>query len=176
MSDDKRKGTDKKAKEQEKHLHEQHEDHQRLFKENKQLAAELEELTSDMQRLQAEFENHKKHLEKDTQRHIEYANADFAKKLLPVLDSFDLAFKNTEKHEQFLKGMELVYSQFKAALKEAGLQEIKSVGEKLDPYKHEVMMREDSDKEEGVILEEFQKGFVFKDRVLRHSMVKVSGK
>jgi molecular chaperone GrpE len=136
----------------------------------------IKELTETLQRLQAEFENYKKRIDKEFSERIKYSNAGLISKLLPVLDSFELAIKNKDKSEDFIKGMELVYSQFYSVLKEEGLKPIEALNKKFDPYLHEVMMQEENDKEDEIILEEFQKGYMLNDRVLRHSKVKVSKK
>lgn len=133
------------------------------------------ELTEMCQRIQAEFINYKNRTEKETKQMFEYSSADMIKKVLPVIDSFELAFKNNKDYESFKKGMELVYAQFIDILKHEGLTPINAEGQKFDPYKHEVLMKAKSDKPEDTILEELQKGYELKGRVLRHSKVKISG-
>jgi molecular chaperone GrpE len=137
--------------------------------------AKIEELTNDLKRLQAEFENYKKRSEKECCQFREYSKADIIKKFLPIIDSFELALKNTKNHDEFVKGIELIYSNFYSVLKEEGLEPISAKG-KLDPYLHEVLLSEQSDKEEDTIIEELQKGYRFKDKVLRHTKVKVAKK
>ncbi|MEK6828212.1 MAG: nucleotide exchange factor GrpE, partial [Nanoarchaeota archaeon] len=107
---------------------------------------------------------------------VKYAHDDMISQLLPVLDSFEIAFKNTSDKEKFVEGIKMIYAQFHSILEAEGLKPIKARGEKFDPYKHEVLLKEESDKPEDTILEEFQKGYMLNDRVLRHSKVKVSGK
>lgn len=138
--------------------------------------AKVAELTNDLKRLQADFENYKKRVEKENTQFREYASASVVKKLLPVLDSFEMAIKNTKNHDEFVKGMELIYSQFHSILGEEGLRPIEAGNKKLDPYLHEVLLSEKSDKAEDTILEELQKGYMFKGCVLRHSKVKVAKK
>ena len=128
-----------------------------------------------LQRLQADFENYKKRVEKDLVQYRKFANADVIRAVLPILDSFELALKNTKDQEKFVKGVELIYAQFYQMLEEQGLRPIKTAGEKLDPYKHEVLLQEESDKD-GMILEELQKGYMLNDMVIRHSKVKVGKK
>lgn len=132
------------------------------------------ELTDDLKRLQAEFENYKKRAEKESVKLCDYAKADILKKFLPVLDSFELAFKNTKDHEEFVKGVELIFSQFHNFLKENGVRPIETKDRKADPYLDDVMLTEKSDKPSGTILEELQKGYKFNELILRHSKVKVS--
>ena len=136
----------------------------------------IEELTDTLQRLQAEFENHKKRADKEKEEFVKYAKAELIAKLLPLLDTFDIALRNTKDHEKFIKGMEMVYAQFFSALETEGLRPIQAQGKKFDPYYHEVMLKQKSDKEDGIVLEELQKGYMFKDKVLRYSKVKVSEK
>lgn len=134
----------------------------------------INELVNDLKRLQAEFENYKKRADKEIAQLKCYVLADFARKLLAVLDSFELALKNTENHEEFVKGVELIYSQFYAILREEGLNPIETKQKKFDPYLHEVLLSEKSEQEEDTIIEELQKGYKFKDIVIRHSRVKVA--
>ena len=134
------------------------------------------ELTDDLQRLQAEFENYKKRTDKEKQEFSNYAKAELIAKLLPLLDTFEIALKNTKDHEKFAKGMEMVFAQLFSALEAEGLRPIQAHGKKFDPYYHEVMLKQESDREEGVVLEELQRGYMFKDKVLRYSKVKVTEK
>ena len=136
----------------------------------------IEELTDALKRLQAEFENYKKRVDREKIEFMKYAHADVIEKILPVLDSFEIALKNTIDKEKFVEGIKMIYSQLYSALEAEGLRPIKATGEKFDPYKHEVLMKEESYKPEDTILEEFQKGYMLNDRVIRHSKVKISGK
>lgn len=136
----------------------------------------IHELTDTLQRLQAEFENYKKRVEKESVESRKYVAADLIKKLLPVLDSFELALNNTNDKEEFMKGVEMIYAQFHGILEAEGLRPINAVGEKCDPYKHEVLLKQESDKDEDIILEELQKGYAVNALIIRHSKVKVSEK
>ena len=140
----------------------------------KELEDKNKELTDTLQCLQAEFENYKKKVSKDNEHFAKYSSARVIEKLLPILDSFEMALKNSANREQFVKGVELIFAQFFSTLESEGLRPMKSVGDKFDPYKHEVMLKEPSDKGEDVIIEEMQRGYIFNDKVLRHSKVKVS--
>ena len=142
----------------------------------KQANQKIEELTDTLKRLQAEFENYKKRIDKEKEEFAKYAGALTIGKMLPVLDSFEIALKNTSDREKFVEGMKMIYAQFHSVLEAEGVRPIKAAGEKFDPYRHEVLMKEESDKPEDTILEEFQKGYMLNDRVLRHSKVKISGK
>ena len=136
----------------------------------------IEELTDTLKRLQAEFENYKKRIDKEKTEFVKYAHADIIQSMLPVLDSFEIALKNTNDKEKFVEGIKIIYAQFHSILEAEGLKPIKANGEKFDPYRHEVLMKEESDKPEDTILEEFQKGYMLNDKVLRNRKVKISGK
>ncbi len=154
----------------------------------------IEELTDTLKRLQAEFENYKKRIEKEKIEFVKYAHADMVAKMLPLIDTFEIALKslkiedfrdaknpkdflaNTNDKEKFIEGIKIIYAQLYSILEAEGLKPIKATGENFDPYKHEVLMKEESDKPEGTILEEFQKGYMLNDRILRFSKVKISGK
>lgn len=138
--------------------------------------SKMAELTDDIKRVQAEFENFKKRCDKENAQFRDYAKSDVVKKFLVVLDSFEMALMNTEDHKEFVKGVELIYSQLYTLLKEEGLEHIPAEGKKFDPYLHEVMLSEESDEEEDTIIDELQKGYKLKGRVLRHSKVKVAKK
>jgi len=138
--------------------------------------AKIRELTESLQRLQADFENYRRLAEKGKKDFIEYAHADLVEKILPILDSFELALKNKGKQEDFIKGVELIFAQLYHLLEKEGLRKIEAEGRKFDHYRHEVLLTEKSDKEEDMILEELQKGYMLCDKVIRHSKVKVSKK
>ncbi len=136
----------------------------------------IKELTETLQRLQAEFENYKKRIDKEKGEFVKYSKHEVIAKILPILDSFKLAIKNAKNNPNFLKGVELIFSQLYSTLESEGLRPIEALGKKFDPYKHEVLMQETSDKEEDIVLEELQKGYMLNDKVLRHTKVKVSKK
>jgi molecular chaperone GrpE len=134
------------------------------------------ELTDTLQRVQAEFENYKKRCEKESSDFTKIANAELIRKLLPIIDNFELALKNCREKDEFYKGMELIYSQLIESLQSQGLKHIECQDRKFDPYFHEALLTEESDKEENTVLEELQKGYMLNNKVLRHSKVKVSKK
>ena len=134
----------------------------------------IRELTETLQRLQAEFENYKKRIEKEKQEFTRYANQELIKKILPVLDDFELALKNCKAKDDFYKGIQIIYSHLIDALQSQGLKPIEAQGKKFDPYYHEALLAEESDKEENTVLEEMQKGYMLHDKVIRHSKVKVA--
>lgn len=134
----------------------------------------IADLTETLQRLQAEFENYQKRTEKQCQDFAKYANQELIKELLPVLDNFDLAIKNSDDPEKFRKGVELIYSEIHDILERSGLKPIPADKE-FNPELHEALMVEKSDKD-NIILEEFQKGYTLNSKVIRHSKVKVGKK
>jgi molecular chaperone GrpE len=134
---------------------------------------QIKELTETLQRLQADFENYKKQIEKRSKETEKIACKNLISELLPVLDSFELALKNKEDKE-FTKGIELVYSQLFSVLEKQGLKPIKAKGEKFDPYKHEALLKEQSQEEEDTIIDEMQKGYTLNGEVIRFSKVKLS--
>lgn len=163
-----------KGKKQEK---ESKKESKKVKKEKKKSDKEvIEELTESLQRLQAEFENYKKRVDKEKEEFVKYAKADIINKLLPAIDTFEIALKSTQDKETFVKGMEMVYAQILSTFEAEGLRPIDALEKKFDHNYHEVMLKKESDKEEGTILEELQKGYMFNDKVLRHSKVKISEK
>jgi molecular chaperone GrpE len=155
---------------------EKKEKHNSQKKEPNELEAkkrQITELVGTIQRLQADFENYKKQIEKQSANSQKFAKADLVNKILPSLDSFELALKNSNNPEEFKKGVELIYSQLFQTLEDMGLKKIET-NNKFDPYKHEVLLTEESDKEDNTILEELQKGYQIEDMIIRHSKVKVA--
>jgi len=134
---------------------------------------QIKDLTETLQRLQAEFENYKKRIEKEKAEFTDFCKAELIKKLLPIIDNFELALKN-EADEEFKKGVELIYAQLFEVLENEGLKPIDCSNKKFDPYCHEALIQEESDKESGTVIEELQKGYLLKDKVIRHAKVKVA--
>ncbi len=140
------------------------------------LKVERDTLIDRLARLQAEFENARKRTAREQQEFREYAVADALKALLPILDSFERALQigSAEKSE-FRGGIELIYRQLQDALLKLGLRAISAKGEPFDPRLHEAIeMVETTHAEDHQILEELQRGYKLKDRLLRPSMVKVA--
>jgi molecular chaperone GrpE len=140
---------------------------------------QFDELTDTLKRIQAEFENYKKRTEKESINLIKNSNAGLIKDLLPVLDSFELAIKNSNNIDnpdvvKFKKGLELIYAQLFSILSDQGLRPINTENQKFDPYKHEVLMVKECEKSDDEIIQDFQKGYMFNDIVLRHSKVMIS--
>lgn len=129
-------------------------------------------------RLSAEFDNYKKRKSEEYLRLYNTATTDLVKKLLSVIDDMDRLEKNYTpdmKLDDIVKGTDMIHSNFKSVLKNEGLIEIETEGKSFDPDFHEaVMMREVDGKKAGEIIDEVEKGYMFKDKVIRHSKVIVA--
>ena len=143
--------------------------------ERDQLAAEKVDLQDRFLRSQAEFQNFRKRAEKERMEFAEYASAEAVRTLLPVLDDFERALKVESADREFVKGMELIYQRLHDSLKKLGLQPIVSGGQPFDPHLHHaVEMVETEEAADHTVLEEYQRGYYFKNRLLREAMVKVA--
>ena len=140
------------------------------------LRAERDTLLDRLARLQAEFENSRKRASREQQDFREYAVADAVTTLLPVLDSFDRALQaNSPDGSEFRSGIELIHKQLHDALRKLGVRPIPAQGEPFDPHLHQAIeVVETSDAKDHHVLEELQRGYKLKDRLLRPSMVKVA--
>lgn len=145
------------------------------LKERDKYLKERDEYLDYLKRLQAEFENYKKRVERELLESRRWGSIEVIKELLPVLDNFDLAFGSEQSAEDFRKGVELIYAQFKELLKKNNIEEIKALGENFDPKLHEAVMTANlTGKKDNEIVEVFQKGYLINGRVLRHAKVKVN--
>ena len=137
----------------------------------------IEELNDRLLRNMAEFENFRNRSEKEKAAKFNMGAKNVVEKVLPIVDNFErglAAVPEEEKDNAFVKGMEAVYKQFTTVLEEIGVTPIEAVGKEFDPNLHNAVMHdEDETKEANIISEEFQKGYMYKDSVVRHSMVKV---
>lgn len=137
--------------------------------------AERDSLLDRLARMQAEFENVRRRNAKEQQDFRDYAAADAIKPLLPVLDSFDRALQVKSEPADFRSGVDLIYKQLQAALAKLSVHPIVAKGEAFDPHYHEAIeMVETSDAPDHQVIEELQRGYKFKDRLLRPAMVKVA--
>ncbi|AKG73951.1 nucleotide exchange factor GrpE [Salinicoccus halodurans] len=128
-------------------------------------------------KLLAEFENYKRRTKQEIDLNNKYKDQNIAESLLPIIDNLERALKiegETEAFNSLSKGVEMVYNDMVNTLMNHDIHEIKSTGEVFDPNYHQAVMTEPTDGEPGIIIEEFQKGYTLKDRVIRASMVKVS--
>ena len=151
----------------------------KLFSKKKDKKDEkIEELTDQLRRQMAEFDNYRKRTDKEKASMYIIGAKEIVEKLLPVVDSFErgLATATEEQLEDpFVDGMNKVYKQMITSLEELGVKPIEAVGAEFNPdYHNAVMHVEDEEVGENIIVEEFQKGYTFKDFVVRHSMVKVA--
>ena len=146
-----------------------------LETELQKIKAERDSLLDRLARAQAEFENARRRAAKEQQEFRDYAAIDAIKPLLPVIDSFERALKVKSEAGDFRSGVELIYKQLQDALAKLGVRAIPSKGEQFDPHVHEAIeMVETSDAADHEVLEELQRGYKFKDRLLRPAMVKVA--
>ncbi len=138
----------------------------------------IEELTDMVKRQMAEFDNFRKRTEKEKASMYEIGAREVIEKILPVVDNFErglAAVPEEEKESPFVDGMNKIYRQLLSSFEGMGVKAIESVGQEFNPdYHNAVMHVEDEEAGENVVVEEFQKGYIYKDTVIRHSMVKVA--
>ena len=139
---------------------------------------QIAELNDRVLRQMAEFENFRKRTEKEKAMMFEIGAKSIVEKLLPVIDNFERglsAVSEEEKSTGFAQGVEMIYKQLLTELGEAGVTPIEAVGKEFNPDFHNAVMHiEDESLGENIVAEEFQKGYMYKDSVVRHSMVKVA--
>jgi molecular chaperone GrpE len=139
------------------------------------LRAERDSLLDRLARMQADFENARKRAAKEQQEYRDYALVDAIKTLIPVLDSFQRALQTSPEKSEFHAGVELIHKQLQDALAKIGVREISAKGEQFDPRFHEAIeMVDTEDAEDHQVLEELQRGYKLKDRLLRPAMVRVA--
>ena len=138
----------------------------------------IEELTDRLQRSMAEFDNFRKRTEKEKSAMFEIGAKDIIERILPVVDNFErglAAIPEEDKESPFADGMEKIYKQLMKTLDEAGVKPIEAVGMPFDPNYHNAVMHvEDDSLGENVVSQELQKGYTYRDTVVRHSMVQVA--
>jgi molecular chaperone GrpE len=139
------------------------------------LKAERDALLDRLARQQAEFDNARKRAVREQQEFRDFAAADVIKTLLPALDSFERALKAGGDGSEFRGGVELIYRQLMDALQKAGVQPVSAVGQPFDPKMHEAIeMVDTNDVPDHHVLDELQRGYKYKDRLLRPAMVRVA--
>ena len=142
------------------------------------LKVELEEKEDRLKRLMAEFDNYRKRTEKEKAAMYEVGAKSVIEKLLPIVDNFErglAAVPEEEAKSAFAEGMDKIYKQVLKMLEDMGVKPIEAVGQPFDPNFHNAVMHvEDERLGENVVAEEFQKGYLYRDSVVRHSMVKVA--
>lgn len=138
----------------------------------------IEELTDRVKRQMAEFENFRKRTDKEKSVMYEMGAKDIIERILPVIDNFERGLATVPedaKETPLAEGMEKIYKQFRKTLEEAGVKAIEAVGQEFDPNYHNAVMHVDDDSlGENIVAEELQKGYMYRDSVVRHSMVKVA--
>ena len=138
----------------------------------------IEELNDRLRRTMAEFDNFRKRTEKEKSAMYEIGAKSIVERILPVIDNFERGLSAPpadESAKAFVDGMDMIYKQLLKTLEESGVKAIEAVGQEFDPNFHNAVMHvEDENVGENVIVEEFQKGYLYRDSVVRHSMVKVA--
>ena len=139
---------------------------------------QIEELKDKLTRQMAEVDNFRKRTEKEKSAMYEIGAKDIIEKILPVVDNFERglgAVTEEQKEDSFVSGMEMIYKQIMTTLDSVGVKAIEAVGNEFDPDFHNAVMHvEDEEVGENIVVEEFQKGYTYRDTVVRHSMVKVA--
>jgi molecular chaperone GrpE len=143
-----------------------------------ELQAKLDETENKMLRAQADFDNFRRRARLDQEAAQKYRAQSLVSEILPALDNFERALQIEASNDQtksLLQGMNMVYNQLVQALQNEGVETIKSVGEQFDPHLHQAVMQvEDENYDSNTVIEELQKGYKLKDRVIRPAMVKVN--
>ena len=139
---------------------------------------QIEDLNDRLKRQMAEFDNFRKRSEKEKSQMYEIGAKDIIEKILPVVDNFERGLGSVpeeEKNAPFVEGMEKIYKQLMTTLESVGVKPIEAVGQEFNPDFHNAVMHvEDDELGENIIAEEFQKGYMYRESVVRHSMVKVA--
>ncbi len=132
------------------------------------------DLENDLVRLQAEFENYRKRSEREMAERMEMGKMEFAKSQISFLDEFENALAHLNGEAK--RGMEMLLSNFKKSLEVHGVREMECMGRKFDPYLHDVLMKQESGKSEGTVVAVARKGYMFRDKILRHAQVIIAAK
>ncbi len=148
-----------------------------LAAERDQLASEKADLYDRLLRRQAEFENFRRRAERERSEFLQFAGMELVGSLVPVLDDFERALKVETSDKEYAKGVELIYQRFFDQLKKTGLEPIEAAGKPFDPNFHQAIERVHTDEvPDQTVLEEYQRGYNFKGKLLRPAMVKVAVK
>ncbi len=164
----------------EKKKHEKHEKHDKLEELNQKLTEALNEEKAKNMRISAEMINFKKRKEDELSTYLKYANEGLVTDLLPIVDNFERAIKMdtpdlTDELSRFLEGFKMIYTNLINILNKCEVKEIVAEGVEFDPTYHQAVLTEkDENKPAGVVLEVLQKGYMYKDKVIRPAMVKVN--
>lgn len=167
-------------KEEKKSKNKENKELKHLEEENNKLKNELKESSDKVLRIAAEMQNYKRRADTERENLLKYANEDLAKSLLPILDNFERAIKLddndlSDEVSKFLSGFKMIYGSFVNVLNDIEVKEIDCDGLEFDPVYHQAVLTEkDETKPSGVVLEVLQKGYMYKDKVIRPAMVKVN--
>jgi len=145
--------------------------------ETARLTADLDDLRQTLLRRQADFDNYRKRIEKERADDSKRATARVVEGLIPVIDGFEhaLAAHREKEYEVYSKGFELIYKQLLDNVSRMGVERLDPTGKVFDPHLHQAIMQvEDENFGSNIVVEEFQKGYILKDRVIRPAMVKVN--
>ncbi len=148
---------------------------EQLRAERDNIKTDREELRELLLRRQAEFENFRKRTERERSEYLQYAGMETVRELLPVLDDFERALKTVAGNADYAKGVELIHGRMLDAMKKLGLEPIVTEGQMFDPHLHQAIERVPTeDFPDNTVLGEFQRGYNFKSKLLRPSMVRVA--
>ena len=162
------------TKEETKEMEETAEEIKEENKELSELNAKYNELYDKYLRTLAEYDNFKKRTQKEKDELFGFAVSDTIGKILPIIDNLERALAQGDKNDPFVEGVDKVYQQCFEIFEKMGVEKIKAVGEPFNPNLHNAVMHTDDDSVgENVVVEEFMAGYMYKDKVIRHSMVKV---
>jgi molecular chaperone GrpE len=144
-------------------------------KEKDKFEQQVEELTDRLKRSMAEFDNFRKRTEKEKASMYVIGAKEVVEKILPIVDNFERGLAQASEGDAFAEGMKMIYKQLMTTLEDLGVQPIDAVGKEFDPSFHNAVMHvEDETVGDNIVVEELQKGYTYKDFVVRHSMVKVA--
>lgn len=144
-------------------------------KEKDKFEQQIEDLTDRLKRSMAEFDNFRKRTEKEKASMYIIGAKDIVEKILPVVDNFERGLAQAPEGDAFAEGMKMIYKQLMTTLDDMGVKQIEAVGKEFDPNFHNAVMHVDDETVgDNIIVEELQKGYTYKDFVVRHSMVKVA--
>ena len=148
---------------------------EQLRAERDNIKTDREELRELLLRRQAEFENFRKRTERERSEYLQYASMEAVRELLPVLDDFERALKTEAGNADYAKGVELIYGRMLSGMKKLGLEPIVTEGQMFDPQIHQAIEKVPTDDfPDNTVLGEFQRGYNFKGKLLRPSMVRVA--
>ena len=158
-----------------------HEHHDPRYEYIVSLEADLKEAEDKVLRSKAEMVNYRKRMEEEQTKIYKYASEAIIKEILPIIDNFERAILMddedlTDEVSKFLTGFKMIYSDLHKVIKEHDVKVIDALNKTFDPNFHEAVLTENSEKESGIVIEVLQKGYIYKDKVIRPSMVKVNKK